>query len=239
VKAQTYLDFLSHDIANMISPIMNRAEIILQSPNASDKQKDEAGKIVEQTQKVASLIANLRRLSRAERIDVNSFDALDLRTLLPELVRTRREANPDRKLRVVIQIPDESEVAVIGGSVAEEIIEEVFDNAIKHSGKDTNRITIGVSPEDVSTGKPAWNIEIMDDGPGIPDHTKSALNVTSSDPGKRYTRGVASSLSIMSLVAEHLGGRIKVEDRVVGDYTQGARVTITLPRAPIHTHGNT
>ena len=239
VKAQTYLDFLSHDIANMISPIMNRAEIILQSPNASDKQKDEAGKIVEQTQKVASLIANLRRLSRAERIDVNSFDALDLRTLLPELVRTRREAHPDRKLQVVIHIPDESEVAVIGGSVAEEIIEEVFDNAIKHSGKDTNRITIGVSPEDVSTGKPAWNIEIMDDGPGIPDHTKSALNVTSSDPGKRYTRGVASSLSIMSLVAEHLGGRIKVEDRVPGDYTKGARVTIVLPRAPLHAQGGT
>ena len=239
VKAQTYLDFLSHDIANMISPIMNRAEIILESPNSSDKQKDEAGKIVEQTQKVASLISNLRRLSRAERIDVNSLGALDLRAQLPELVRTRRAAHPDRKLRIVIQIPDEGEVAVIGGNVAEEIIEEVFDNAIKHSTKGTNRVMVSVSPEEGRTGKPAWNIEVTDDGPGIPDHTKSALSATSSDPGKRYSRGVASSLSIMSLVAEQLGGRVRVEDRVAGDYTQGARVTITLPRAPPHDQGST
>jgi len=238
MKAQTYLDFLSHDIANMITPIMNRAEIILQSPNASDKQKDEAGKIVEQTQKVASLIANLRRLSRAERIDVNSFGALDLRVLLPELVRTRKDAHPEKRLRVVVEIPDESEVAVIGGSVAEGIIEEVFDNAIKHSEKETNRITINVTPVGVGAGRPAWNIEVVDDGSGIPDHTKSALNVTSSDPSKRYSRGVASTLTIMSLVAEQLGGRIRVEDRVVGDYTQGARVIITLPRAPSHNQGN-
>jgi hypothetical protein len=58
-----------------------------------------------------------------------------------------------------------------------------------------------------------------------------ALDVASPDPKRRFMRGIASSLSIMPLIAEQLGGRIRIEDRVPGDYTQGTLVIITLPRA--------
>lgn len=232
VKAQTYLDFLSHDIANMISPIMNRAEIIQQSQDASEKDKEEAAKIIEQTQKVASLIVNLRRLSRAERVDLSGLGTVDLRVLLPDLVKSRRLSYPEKKLKFTVQVPSAVDVTVMGGSVVEEIIQEVLDNAIKHSDKETVRITVNVLPEKDRTGRDLWNIEVADDGPGIPDHVKSALNVGSSSPEKRFSRGVASSLTIMALIAEQLGGRIKVEDSVPGDHTKGTRVTVTLPMPP-------
>lgn len=236
VKAQTYLDFLGHDIVNMISPVMNRAEIILQSQYSPEEDKEEARKIVEQVQKAASLIVNLGRLSRTDRIDVNGLGAVDLRALLTNLVRTRRETHHAMDLRVDVRIPDDPDIRVLGGSVAEEIIAEIFDNAIKHSRKKSTSITISVFPEKNNKNKAFWIVEVLDDGLGIPDHTKSALNITSSDLEKRFTRGVASSLTIMFLIAERIGGRIRIEDRVPGDYTQGTRVVITLPMAPEQAH---
>jgi signal transduction histidine kinase len=231
VKAQTYLDFLSHDIANMISPIMGRAEMILRSSSASEDQKEEALKIIDQTQKVASLIVNLRRLSSAERIDVSKLEPVDLRELLPRLRNMQVDSQPDKRMDVTIQFPKEARIKVLGGSAAEEIITEVFENAVKHGGKEHTEIEIRVQTGRGDMHKRFWDIEVIDNGPGMPDHTRIALNVTSSDPDKRFMRGVASSLSIMSLIAEALGGRIRIEDRVQGDHTHGTKVTITLPRA--------
>ena len=231
VKAQTYLDFLSHDIANMISPIMGRAEMILRSSNPSEEQKEEALKIIDQTQKVASLIVNLRRLSNAERIDVSKLEPVDLRELLPHLQKMQVDSHPDKRMDITIQFPKEAHIKVLGGSAAEEIITEVFENAVKHGGKEHADVQVLVQAGRGDMQRRFWDIEMIDNGPGMPDHTRVALNVTSNDPEKRFTRGVASSLSIMSLIAEALGGRIRIEDRVQGDHTHGTKVTVTLPRA--------
>ena len=108
---------------------------------------------------------------------------------------------------------------------------EVFDNAIKHSGTDVVELEVNVMPAEGDLSGSYWVIEIIDHGQGIPDHTKMALDLSLQDPKKRWIRGVASGLSVMALVAERLGGRITVEDRVPGDYTKGTKVTVTLPRA--------
>lgn len=231
VKAQTYLDFLSHDIANMISPVMNRTEMILQSPSISDKERHEAQKIVEQMQKVSSLIQNLRRLSSAEKIDARTLGPVDLRSLFTDLERTRMERYSDIDLRVTVRFPDDPEVKVVGGSVAEEIIEEIFDNAIKHANKNIVKVEVDVHHSKGDSPDGEWIIEIRDYGPGITDQTKMALDITSSDPKRRFMRGIASSLSVIPLIVEQLGGRIRIEDRVHGDYSQGTKVVITLPRA--------
>lgn len=231
VKAQTYLDFLGHDVANMISPIMSRAEMILEFPESTEKQKEEARKIVEQTQKISSLIGNVRRLSSAERIEAEELGSIDLRALISELGTSRRESHPEKRLALTVRLPVEGDVRVLGGSVAEEIVTEVFDNAIKHSGTELVELEVRVTPTEDEPSGSYWVIEIIDHGQGIPDHTKMALDLSSQDPKKRWIRGVASGLSVMALVAERLGGRIMVEDRVPGDYTKGTKVTVTLPRA--------
>jgi signal transduction histidine kinase len=231
VRAQTYLDFLGHDIANMISPIMSRAEMILESPESTEQQKEEAKKIVEQTQKISSLIGNVRRLASAERIEAEELGSVDLRILIAELETSRRESHPEKRLALTVRLPDEGDVRVLGGRVAEEIVTEVFDNAIKHSGTELVELEVNVMPAESEPAGGYWTIEIIDHGQGIPDHTKMALDVSSRDPKKRWVRGVASGLSVMALVAERMGGRISVEDRVPGDYTKGTKVTVTLPRA--------
>jgi signal transduction histidine kinase len=232
VKAQTYLDFLSHDVANMISPIMNRAEMILRSPNVTEKEREEAHKIVEQTQKVSSLIVNLRRLSSAEKIDARMLGPVDLRVLLTDLEKTRRESHRNLDLNFAFSFPEDSEIKVRGGSVTEDIIAEIIDNAIKHTKKDFVEVEVDVYASKGDSQEDNWTIEVRDHGPGIPDQTKKALDVASPDPKRRFTRGIASSLSVIPLIAEQLGGRIRIEDRVPGDYTQGTKVIITLPRAP-------
>ncbi len=87
MKAQTYLDFLSHDIANMISPIMSYAEMIERHEAAPQECRKYASRIQDQTKKTSSLISNLRRLARTEKMPAGALSELDLRAYIPEAVR--------------------------------------------------------------------------------------------------------------------------------------------------------
>jgi len=125
-------------------------------------------------------------------------------------------------------------VMVVGGGVAEEIVSEVLRNAAKHGCDGTANIQIVVSGVVGGLGHDFWHIDVTDHGPGIPDSRKKSLLSGAFGEESRMSRGVVSNLPLMSLIAEQLGGRIKIEDRVPGDHTQGAKVVIVLPMARPH-----
>ncbi len=51
------------------------------------------------------------------------------------------------------------------------------------------------------------------------------------DDAHRLSRGIASSLCFMSLVAEQVGGRLYIVDRVLDDQSKGTKVVLMLPKA--------
>ncbi len=73
-----------------------------------------------------------------------------------------------------------------------------------------------------------WLVSIADHGPGIPDESKQLIL-------RRYKNGTRVSglgLSIVyELVVSRYGGDVRLEDRVSGDYTQGALVKVWLRKA--------
>jgi signal transduction histidine kinase len=77
-------------------------------------------------------------------------------------------------------------------------------------------------------GRPFLRVSISDKGRGIPDGEKA--NVFS-----RYlksAKGTGLGMSIVhALVVERYKGRIKVSNRVPGDFTRGTRIDLWLPRA--------
>lgn len=110
------------------------------------------------------------------------------------------------------------------------MIDEILDNSAKHSKSEDVQIDIEVAEAKGLADFDYWRVEISDNGPGIQDMMKTGMAAEAFDPENRFSRGIASSLSFMSLIAEHIGGRMRIQDRVEGDHTKGTKIVLMLPK---------
>jgi signal transduction histidine kinase len=232
-RAETYFDFLAHDMANIISPIMAYAELISADGATSPEIKNKAAKIVEQVRRAASFILSLKGLEEAERTSLDRFATVDLVEVFPPIEARVRQEYLDKHLIIGYELPSGTSLRVIGGNHIRNILEGILENAANYADNDTVAINIKVVPAEEVGEKKSWQIEIADNGPGIPDDLKNCFQGSSNRPEglrKDLSRGVASSLLVYSTVVKHFGGRIWVEDRLPGDFTKGAKIMMRLPR---------
>jgi len=233
VKSETYFDYLAHDIANLLSPIMAYAELISDDSATPSNIRVMAARIVEQTRRASSFILSLRTLEAAEGTPLDQFDIVDLTCLLPLVEKRVREEYPDKQISVSYEMPSDVALRVIGGIHVHSMLQGILENAANYADTGTLTISIRVVPVEEAGDKLFWRIEISDDGPGLPDEMKAYFAVSTPSPERfrrGLARGVASSLLIYSAMAGRFGGKIWIEDRVSGDYAKGAKVLMMLPR---------
>jgi signal transduction histidine kinase len=115
---------------------------------------------------------------------------------------------------------------------ANDLLHDVFvnliGNAIKHSPPDRRLVidvAVGIIEED---GKKHCEVTIADNGPGIPDLLKTKLFQRFAH-GKTEVHGSGLGLYLVRTMLEHYGGHIRVEDRVPGDYSKGAKFVVMIP----------
>ncbi len=102
----------------------------------------------------------------------------------------------------------------------------MIGNAIKHSN---GPLDVYVSIDEVkSDGIMYYSVIVEDNGPGIPDTQKSKLLIPFEDT-KTQTKGLG--LRLVEALVTRFGGKVRVEDRVPGDYTKGAKFVVMLPAA--------
>jgi signal transduction histidine kinase len=233
VRSETYFDFLAHDIANLLSPIMAYAELISDDSAAPSNTRVRAARIVEQVRRASSFILSLRTLEDVEETPLDKFDIVDLADLFPLVERRVREEHPEKQISVSYELPADVALRVIGGVHVHSMLEGILENAANYADNERLTLSIRVVPGEEAGDKLFWRIEISDDGPGMPDELKAffAVPAPNSERFRRgISRGVASSLLIYSALVRRFGGRIWLEDRVLGDYTKGAKVMMMLPR---------
>jgi signal transduction histidine kinase len=72
-------------------------------------------------------------------------------------------------------------------------------------------------------------VEIEDMGPGIPDDKKHRIfERRYSEPTLSGKRSTGLGLSIVRTLVENYGGKVWADDRVRGDYRQGAKFVVEL-----------
>ena len=231
LRAQTYLDFICHDISNIISPVMTYAEMISKDDKVPLGAREIVGKIERQIVRTATFVRFTRRLADAQRVSFRLLPLVNLRSVFERAQNEVEMRFPDRRLNVVCHYPHEGEILARGEGWIEDVVYEIIDNSVKHAEKSEVSISISVMPAQTGLGESMWKVEIADDGPGIRDVLKSSLTVDSLGAGNRFTRGVASALTFVSLIMEEMGGRLKIEDRVPGDYSKGTKVSLLVPSA--------
>jgi PAS domain S-box-containing protein len=231
VRAHAYFDFLAHDIANLLSPIMAYAELMSLDPKTPEPCKIKAGKIVNQARRASSFILSLRRLEDAELMTKEQMEAKNLGTILDEAITKVKAEYGDKRISATVVHPPE-QVKFIGGKHLESIIVGIFEDSVAVTDRDDIALEVKATIVGEKDRK-FLRLELTDDGPGISDDLKECF-IVSKDPRKRFekgiTRGVASSLLISSAIVAGLGGELRIENRIPGDCSKGSRIVIEFPQ---------
>jgi PAS domain S-box-containing protein len=229
-RAQTYLDFMSHDIMNIITPLMSYSEIISNNERNPEDTQKYASKMFLQLKRLSSFVTNVRRLSHSETELLRGYNEVDLKAVLSKYEEEIRVRYSDKEITVKYSLP-EGPILVPGKGYIEDVVSQLLDNALKHTKRKDVVVEVSVVPSKWKGERLGWHVEIADNGPGIPDDQKKLLLAESFGATSARLRGVATTFAFMSLLVEHLGGSVSVEDRVKGDHSQGARIILRLPMA--------
>ena len=147
-------------------------------------------------------------------------EPLDLAGLAAEVTRDWVPAALERKIDLGFEAP-EAPAMVLGQSVLlGEALKNLIDNALRHA-PDGGHVTVRV----VGAG-PCVNLEVEDDGPGVPlDQQARVLERFYRVPGDK-SEGCGLGLAIVKEIAENHGARITL---AAGRDDRGLLVRISFP----------
>jgi len=165
-----------------------------------------------------ALVEQLLMLGHAFEPDFIEPVALDLRSLLADLMDAARVLAPRRWL--LDPIPDL--VLFVDAAKLRGALLNLVDNAV-HATVVGDTIALGAELR--ADGGIA--LSVSDSGPGIPLEQRAAALTRFSRPGAQDSHGAGLGLAIVAAVAKAHQGAVEVGDSVWG----GCRATIVLPRA--------
>lgn len=124
--------------------------------------------------------------------------------------------------RVVVDLPDRLPLVHADLGLAERVVANLVDNALRHSGRGTNVL--------VSAAERAEHVvlSVVDTGPGVPASRRAALFAPYQRLGDRSPGGLGLGLSVAQGFTEAMGGSLEPSETPGG----GLTMSIRLRKAP-------
>jgi two-component system, OmpR family, sensor kinase len=222
-RAEEIIAVLAHDLRGYLSPVMLRLYLI-RNRAVADARKADVDDVDRALRGVTQANALMSDLLDAARLDAGAFqmrlEPVDVATLMTQSAAAI--GTPEHAITVESMMPI---IVAADAARLRQCIDNVLRNALAHSPEHAP-VDVVVSLEQ-RDGK-AWAcIEVVDEGPGIPEETLPHL-FDRFFTGCQERGGVGLGLYIAHRIAAAHGGEI-VADRFPG---RGARFTIRLPAVP-------
>jgi heavy metal sensor kinase len=213
----------SHELRTPLTLMRSVGEVGLQQAGTAEEYQDIIGSMLEEVNRLTSLIDDLLTIARADAGQIplrpSTFGAMDLAREAGGLLEVLIE---DKGQRVRFE---GSEKATLEGDrpLLRQVLVNIIHNAVKYSPAG-GLVSVRVSEEDTGC-----MIEVSDDGPGIPKEHQAKIfdrfyrvNQTGS--------GAGLGLSIAQWVVRVHGGEIRLKDAPDG----GCTFQIRMPPVPRH-----
>jgi signal transduction histidine kinase len=219
---------ISHELATPLTSIRGYAETLLDPavPTSAEERIAYLRNVMEESERMALLIQDLFELTRLE-----ADPAALQRELLDwaELCRNTLDRFADRFEKAGLQLdwraPEEAAWIEADGRRLEQVLENLLANALRYvpaGGK--VRLALSVP----ATAPQTLQLEILDDGPGIPaDELSQIFERFYRASAARGKPGTGLGLAIVQEIVRQHGGQILVENR----QPHGTRFRIVLPTA--------
>ncbi len=226
--ANFYKDLFTHDMNNILQIINSSAEIISFQLGDSEKSlfiENMTKMIKSQIDRGSKLISDVRTLTSLDEEEIY-INRTDLSKFLNNSIKFVKKAYNERNVSI-IPVIHEKEYLTNANELLQDVFENILINGIKYNESEIVEIHINISKQIVEN-KNYTQIEFIDNGIGVPDSKKELI----FQPGNREikgTKGMGIGLSLVSKIMKIFKGKIWVEDKVKGDYSQGSKFIVSLP----------
>jgi len=212
----------SHELRTPLTAIRGFAETLHDGVPNDDMQKRFLRNIDLNAQRLQSLVEDLLALSRAESPDSEmELSPVDVVAVARGVVSGLESRAAEKSQSLVLDVPDETLLAIADGRALDQVLLNLVDNAIKYT-PEAGRITL--------TARRGYGhvvLEVADTGPGIAAKHLDRIfeRFYRVDKGRaRAEGGTGLGLSIV----RHLVGRMKGEVNVSSTVGEGTCFTLRL-----------
>ncbi|MEL7657979.1 MAG: ATP-binding protein, partial [Bacillota bacterium] len=214
---------ISHDLRTPLTGILGASSAILENGGSLDKSTHDKliSNIKEESQWLIRMVENLLSVTRINEGTMNvAKEPEAAEEIVAEAIGHIRKRFPERKISV--KVPDDLLMIPMDGTLIEQVLINLVENAFKHSSVDS------VVDIDIKSENQYAIFEVRDQGEGIADEDFPYLFESYVPNGKRSSdssRGMGIGLSIcMSIIKAH-GGKLEAFNRNEG----GAVFRFQLP----------
>lgn len=188
--------------------------------------------------KLSALIHTLLDLAALDSRNLRlQLDDVDMVTLVREVVAELHPLALTKNIQTECQFKTEHASVECDAARIRQVLRNCLDNAIKYSpagGLVTVNLVLSKIESSSGDNVSVLIIEILDQGPGVPDHEQETIfqRFTQSSATKTGAGGKGLGLAISRELLQLHGGTISVRNRA----DQGAIFTIELPCRPSREH---
>jgi len=214
---------ISHDLRTPLTGILGASSTILENYDSLNRQtkKQLLANIKDDSQWLIHMVENLLSVTRINKDTANVTKTPEAaEEIVATAIRRIRKRFPDSKIKV--SVPEELLMVPMDGTLIEQVIINLVENAIKHSGNDEETEVILRKEGNYAV------FEVSDHGEGIAKQEFPHLFESYIPNGKRSSdssRGMGIGLSICKSIIKAHNGNIEAENKKEG----GALFRFMLP----------
>ena len=221
--AQYFASHVVHELSNPLSAIQGALEIMKedQSTMSPDERLRFLQIIENNLSSLTQLVDELHAQTKKDRLLAKSSSEIDL----PEIADTITGYFSDRNVDIQIEMKSKKIKLTLSSVALESIIRSLIDNSIKHCGDD---VSITVRLETIGSTESNLQIDVSDDGPGIPreEYRNVFKPFYRIDKSRSLNKsGVGLGLSISEDIINSHGGSINLSESKY----KGLQVKVSLP----------
>ena len=220
---EEYIDTMAHELRTPITGIQGTAENLLM-PMSNEQRVRFVNNILEANKKMDLLVNRLLNLSRIERKNqLENIEKINVKNLIKDVLQAPSRKGSITRRSIKIENIIEREFSIKAEKLlAEQALANIIDNAIDFTPIGS---TIGIK---VSESNTHINIQVYDQGKGIPEHARKQLfrrffSSSRPDTGKR---GNGLGLRFVKKIMSLHGGQVSLKNRFMED---GAVATLQFP----------
>ena len=205
---------VAHELKSPLTSIYGFSELLLDSEKLENQDREYAQVILNESSRLTELVNKFLDLSRLEagKTEINMLP-FDIRQLIEKITLFHNGIAKQKNIRVITEIPDTLPLASGDQGFIEQVILNLFSNAVKYS-PDNSKIGI-----ELKTESSRIHISIIDNGYGIPRESLPFIfnkfyRVAESEESDQSTEGSGLGLALAREIVEQHGGTIKVNSKL-------------------------
>ena len=219
------VSMVAHELKSPLTSIYGFSELLLDAKLSDPQAREYAKIILTESTRLTNLVNKFLDLSRLEsgrtELQMNPFD---MRYLIEKIIETYKGEAEKKDIKIITEIPDTLPLALGDQDMVEQVLLNLFSNAVKYS---PNRSKIGIEAKEEND---KILVSVIDNGYGIPKeslpHIFDKFYRVADSEGTEEVEGSGLGLALAKEIVERHGGTIRVNSRL----GVGSVFSFTIPK---------